>query len=67
MCLYHLGTTSCLRLLLTRKTQFWAGGLFEHLRQHRKRLAEEAGLGTIFIFPIQCLIDLANLRPNYIR
>ena len=40
------------------------GGLFEHLRQHRKRLAEEAGLRPYLIFPDTVLIDLANLRPT---
>ena len=39
-------------------------GLFEHLRQHRKRLAEEAGLRPYLIFPDTVLIDLANLRPT---
>ena len=41
-----------------------AGGLFEHLRQHRKRLAEAAGLRPYLIFPDTVLIDLANLRPT---
>lgn len=41
-----------------------SGGLFEHLRQHRKRLAEEAGLRSYLIFPDTVLIDLANLRPT---
>ena len=41
-----------------------SGGLFEHLRQHRKRLAEEAGLRPYLIFPDTVLIDLANLRPT---
>ena len=41
-----------------------SGGLFEHLRQHRKRLAEETGLRPYLIFPDTVLIDLANLRPN---
>ncbi|MDU1987163.1 MAG: DNA helicase RecQ [Veillonella dispar] len=40
------------------------GGLFEHLRQHRKRLAEKAGLRPYLIFPDTVLIDLANLRPT---
>ena len=40
------------------------GGLFEHLRQHRKRLAEETGLRPYLIFPDTVLIDLANLRPT---
>lgn len=41
-----------------------SGGLFEHLRQHRKRLAEDAGLRPYLIFPDTVLIDLANLRPT---
>lgn len=41
-----------------------SGGLFEHLRQHRKRLAEEAGLRPYLIFSDTVLIDLANLRPT---
>lgn len=41
-----------------------SGGLFEHLRQHRKRLAEKAGLRPYLIFPDTVLIDLANLRPT---
>ena len=41
-----------------------SGGLFEHLRQHRKRLAEEAGFRPYLIFPDTVLIDLANLRPT---
>ena len=41
-----------------------SGGLFEHLRQHRKRLAEETGLRPYLIFPDTVLIDLANLRPT---
>ena len=46
------------------KSSFGSGGLFEHLRQHRKRLAEEAGLRPYLIFPDTVLIDLANLRPT---
>ena len=46
------------------KSAAGAGGLFEHLRQHRKRLAEEAGLRPYLIFPDTVLIDLANLRPT---
>ena len=46
------------------KASSGAGGLFEHLRQHRKRLAEEAGLRPYLIFPDTVLIDLANLRPT---
>ena len=46
------------------KSSSGSGGLFEHLRQHRKRLAEEAGLRPYIIFPDTVLIDLANLRPT---
>ena len=46
------------------KSSSGSGGLFEHLRQHRKRLAEEAGLRPYLIFPDTVLIDLANLRPT---
>lgn len=46
------------------KSTSGSGGLFEHLRQHRKRLAEEAGLRPYLIFPDTVLIDLANLRPT---
>ena len=46
------------------KSSSGTGGLFEHLRQHRKRLAEEAGLRPYLIFPDTVLIDLANLRPT---
>ena len=46
------------------KSSSGAGGLFEHLRQHRKRLAEEAGLRPYLIFPDTVFIDLANLRPT---
>ena len=46
------------------KSSSGAGGLFEHLRQHRKRLAEEAGLRPYLIFPDTVLFDLANLRPT---
>ena len=46
------------------KASSGAGGLFEHLRQHRKRLAEKAGLRPYLIFPDTVLIDLANLRPT---
>ena len=46
------------------KSSSGPGGLFEHLRQHRKRLAEEAGLRPYLIFPDTVLIDLANLRPT---
>lgn len=46
------------------KSSSGAGGLFEHLRQHRKRLAEESGLRPYLIFPDTVLIDLANLRPT---
>ena len=46
------------------KSSSGPGGLFEHLRQHRKRLAEKAGLRPYLIFPDTVLIDLANLRPT---
>ena len=46
------------------KSSFGSSGLFEHLRQHRKRLAEAAGLRPYLIFPDTVLIDLANLRPT---
>ena len=46
------------------KSNSGSGGLFEHLRQHRKRLAEKAGLRPYLIFPDTVLIDLANLRPT---
>lgn len=46
------------------KSSSGSGGLFEHLRQHRKCLAEEAGLRPYLIFPDTVLIDLANLRPT---
>lgn len=46
------------------KSSSGSGGLFEHLRQHRKRLAEEAGLRPYLIFPDTVLIGLANLRPT---
>ena len=46
------------------KSSSGSGGLFEYLRQHRKRLAEEAGLRPYLIFPDTVLIDLANLRPT---
>ena len=46
------------------KSSSGAGGLFEHLRQHRKRLAKKAGLRPYLIFPDTVLIDLANLRPT---
>lgn len=46
------------------KSSSGSGGLFEHLRHHRKRLAEEAGLRPYLIFPDTVLIDLANLRPT---
>lgn len=40
-----------------------SGGLFEYLRQHRKRLAAEAGIPPYIVFPDTVLIDLANVRP----
>lgn len=41
-----------------------SGGLFEYLRQHRKRLAAEAGIPPYIVFPDTVLIDLANMRPT---
>ena len=41
-----------------------AGGLFEHLRQHRKQLASQLGVPPYIIFPDTVLIDLANVRPK---
>ena len=49
---------------LRGKSSSGSGGLFEHLRQHRKRLAEKAGLRPYLIFPDTVLIDLVNLRPT---
>lgn len=49
---------------LRGKSSSGSGGLFEHLRLHRKRLAEKAGLRPYLIFPDTVLIDLANLRPT---
>lgn len=50
--------------VVREKSSSTSGGLFEHLRQHRKRLAEKAGLRPYLIFPDTVLIDLANLRPT---
>ena len=41
-----------------------SGGLFEHLRQHRKQLASQLGVPPYIIFPDMVLIDLANVRPS---
>lgn len=41
-----------------------SGGLFEYLRQHRKRLAAEAGIPPYIVLPDTVLIDLANMRPT---
>ncbi len=41
-----------------------SGGLFEHLRQHRKQLALQLGVPPYIIFPDTVLIDLANVRPS---
>ena len=46
------------------KSSSGSSGLFEHLRQHRKHLAEKTGLRPYLIFPDTVLIDLANLRPT---
>ncbi|WP_373821951.1 RecQ family ATP-dependent DNA helicase, partial [Veillonella sp.] len=64
----HVSVPSCNSKSATSvprgKSSPTSGGLFEHLRQHRKRLAEEAGLRPYLIFPDTVLIDLANLRPT---
>ena len=57
-------TSRCTSTTSRGKSSSGSGGLFEHLRQHRKRLAEEAGLRPYLIFPDTVLIDLANLRPT---
>ena len=57
-------TTKSTSTMSRGKSSSGSGGLFEHLRQHRKRLAEEAGLRPYLIFPDTVLIDLANLRPT---
>ena len=41
-----------------------SGGLFEHLRQHRKQLASQLSVPPYIIFPDTVLIDLANIRPK---
>lgn len=41
-----------------------SGGLFEHLRQHRKQLASQLCVPPYIIFPDTVLIDLANIRPK---
>ena len=41
-----------------------SGGLFEHLRQHRKHLASQLSVPPYIIFPDTVLIDLANIRPK---
>lgn len=41
-----------------------SGGLFEHLRQHRKQLASQLGVPPYIIFPDTVLIDLVNIRPK---
>ena len=41
-----------------------SGGLFEHLRQHRKQLASQLSVPPYIIFPDTVLIDLANIRPS---
>ena len=45
-------------------TRSGSGGLFEHLRQHRKQLASQLGVPPYIIFPDTVLIDLANVRPS---
>ena len=41
-----------------------SGGLFEHLRQHRKQLASQLSVPPYIIFPDTVLIDLVNIRPK---
>ena len=41
-----------------------SGGLFEHLRQHRKQLASQLSVPPYIIFPDTVLIDLANILPK---
>ena len=41
-----------------------SGGLFEHLRQHRKQLAAQLSVPPYIILPDTVLIDLANIRPK---
>ena len=41
-----------------------SGGLFEHLRQHRKQLASQLSVPPYIIFTDTVLIDLANIRPK---
>ena len=64
----HVSVPSCnsksAASVVRGKSSSTSGGLFEHLRQHRKRLAEKAGLRPYLIFPDTVLIDLANLRPT---
>ena len=57
-------TSKSVASVVRGKSSSTSGGLFEHLRQHRKRLAEKAGLRPYLIFPDTVLIDLANLRPT---
>ena len=64
----HVSVPSCnsksAASVVRGKSSSTSGGLFEYLRQHRKRLAEKAGLRPYLIFPDTVLIDLANLRPT---
>ena len=57
-------TSKSVASVVRGKSSSTSGGLFEHLRQHRKRLAEKAGLRPYLIFSDTVLIDLANLRPT---
>ena len=57
-------TSKSVASVVRGKSSSTSGGLFEHLRQHRKHLAEKAGLRPYLIFPDTVLIDLANLRPT---
>lgn len=40
------------------------GGLFERLREHRRRLAQEEGVPPYLIFPDTVLIDMAGAQPR---
>lgn len=45
-------------------TKAQQGGLFEALRQHRKRLSEQQGIRPYLIFSDTVLIDMASRRPR---
>ena len=64
MCLCLLALVSLLPLWHEENPVLHRAVYLNILRQHRKRLAEEAGLRPYLIFPDTVLIDLANLRPT---